>query len=125
MAFDPKERHAYRRHGYGLLLTWYTWFTALNYGVLGWMIAQSASVQHPLICLMATVFIANNLFAIWVMYFVHQYYRSEFDDATDPAEKRISRMYVVGIYGMCFVYTLLTLTWVVVPFLWPDAAPVK
>ena len=121
MVLESNQRHEYRRHGYGLLITWFTWFTALNYGVLGWMAANTATVQHPIICLLATVFIARNVFALWIMVFVYRYFNSEFDDATDLAERRVARMYVMGIYGVSFVYGTLAIVWIAIPFLWPGA----
>ena len=106
-----------------MIVTWYTWFIALNYGVLGWMAANTSSTQHPIICIIALVFITHGVVGLCVIHYIHKYYKAEFEDAVDMSERRVARMYVVGIYGISITYATMVVVWVVVPFIWPDAVP--
>ena len=118
MNLPPEQRHEYRRHGYGMVVTWYTWFIMLNYAVLGGMAANPGQITRSVAWILTVLFTTHGLAGLFVMFYIHQYYSAEFKDAVDLAERRVARMYIVGIYGMTVTFISLVAVWLAVPFFW-------
>ena len=116
-----KERHDYARHLFQVTITWYTWFIALNYGVLGWLSSRLGAGGPPfnaaVLWLVCLLFLSHNALGLVWLFTLRSYIRRL---GADPATGGVvpDGTFNRGLLLMSASLVSLVLAWVVMPFVW-------
>ena len=117
-SFDPKERHQYRRHAIGIVVTWYTWFVALSYGVVGWLATSETTTKRAL-WFIAIAFVSHTVVGTYALHHALKYFKNEFADVSDPHEKAIGTTYIAAIQAISIMLFTMIVIWLLIPFFLP------
>src|SRR5262245_29012619 len=124
-----REIHEYARHAMQLFVAFFTFFVAMNYATMGFLVRDSSSKAGAgkLISLIAGVFIYQNILAIVCCIVIGFYffradcrilgYQAMFDDSEEPSALP-KRTYAAILVLSVLTFVRMIVVWACYPSLW-------